>query len=99
MLVPVFYDERRKKTKVWVVLGYVSKPLSVWFKQEPNATVLDATGKKAQARLKFRDIQKSLTGFVSAEVKVIKVLSQDEFRALCDQHKNASAILKALRTL
>jgi hypothetical protein len=99
MMVPVFYDVKRKKTKVWVVLGYAEKPLSVWFKKEPKATVLDAGGEKAQARLNFRYIQESLIYPVSAEVYVKKVMNRDEFRALCDQHKTASAILEALRGL
>jgi hypothetical protein len=99
MMVPVFYDVLRKKTKVWVVLGYVSKPLSVWFEKEPKATVLDATGKKAEAKLNFRNTRKSLIYPVSAEVYVKKVMNRDEFRALCDRYKTASAILKALQNL
>lgn len=99
IMVPVFYDVLRKKTKTWVVLGYVSKPLSVWFEKEPKATVLDATGKIAQAKLNFRDTRKYLIYPVSAEVYVKKVMNRDEFRALCDRYKTASDILKALRKL
>lgn len=32
-----------------------------------------------------------------AEVYVKKVMNRDEFRALCDRYKTASAILKALQ--
>jgi hypothetical protein len=99
MMVPVFYDLQRQKTKVWVVLGYAVKPLSIWFKNEPQAEVLDARGKKAQAKLKFQDIQKPLIYPVSAEVYVKTVMNRDEFRALCNKYKTPSAILNALKNL
>lgn len=99
MMVPVFYDLKRQKTKVWVVLGYSVKPLSIWFKNEPRAEVLDAKGKKAQAKLNFQGIQKSLVYPVSAEVYVKAIMNRGEFRALCDKYKTPSAILNALKNL
>jgi hypothetical protein len=99
MMVPVFYDFVRQKTKVWVVLGYSVKPLSIWFKNEPQAEVLDAKGKKAQAKLKFQGTQKSLIYPVSAEIYVKTIMNRDEFRALCDKYKTPSAILNALKNL
>ncbi len=99
MMVPVFYDIQRKKTKVWVVLGYAVKPLAIWFKNEPQAEVLDARGKKAQAKLKFQSIQKPLIYPVSTEVYVNAIMSRDEFRALCNKYKTPSAILNALKNL
>jgi hypothetical protein len=97
MMVPVFYDVGRKKTKVWVVLGYAVKPISIWFKKEPDAEVLDAKGEKAQAKLNFHSIQKPLIYPVSAEVYVRSVMNRDEFRALCAKYRTPSAILRALK--
>ena len=97
MMVPVFYDILRKKTKVWVVLGYSVKPLSISFKQEPKVTITNTEGKKAEANLEFKSTQKSLIYPVSAEIYVNKLLNRDEFRALCDKYKTQSAILNALR--
>ena len=99
MMVPVFYDIKRKKTKVWVVLGYAVKPLAIWFKNEPQAVVLDAKGKEARAKLNFLDIRKPLIYPVSAEVYVNTIMNRDEFRALCNKYKTPSAILNALRNL
>jgi hypothetical protein len=99
MMVPVFYDVKRKTTKVWVVLGYAEKPLSVWFQKEPKATVLDGAGNKIQVELDFQPIQKSLIYPVSAEIHVKELMDRNEFRAFCDRGKTASAILEALRTL
>ena len=97
MMVPVFYDIERKMTKVWVVLGYSKKPLTVSFKKPPAATITDAKGKKANADLEFESIRKDLIYPVSAEIYVKKLLNRDEFRALCDKYKTRSAILKALK--
>ena len=99
MMVPVFYDKLRKKTKVWVVLGYAVKPLSIWYSQKPKVTVTDAEGKKAEADIEFESSQKSLIYPVSAEIYVNKILNRSEFRSLCDKYKTHSAILKALQHL
>jgi hypothetical protein len=99
MMVPVFHDIGRGKIKVWVVLGYSAKPLSIWFKQEPTATIVDATGKKGRAKINFQGIQKKLIYPVSSEMYVKRLLNRDEFRALCDKYKTPSAIIKALQNL
>ncbi|MEA1948720.1 MAG: hypothetical protein U9N83_15635 [Thermodesulfobacteriota bacterium] len=99
MMVPVFYDRLRKKTKVWVVLGYSVKPLSIWFSQKPKVTVTDVEGKRAKADIEFESTRKSLIYPVSAEIYVNKILNRSEFRSLCDRYKNQSAILNALRNL
>ncbi|MGD9368273.1 MAG: hypothetical protein PVH87_21415 [Desulfobacteraceae bacterium] len=96
MMVPVFYDVQRKKTKVWVVMGYAVKPLSIWFEQIPEARVTDAQGQPATAELEFEGTEKSLVYPVSAELYVSKLLNRNEFRTLCDRHKTPSAILKAV---
>ena len=99
MMVPVFYDEVRKKTKVWVVLGYAVKPLSIWFEQKPIVTVTDGEGKKVEADLEFKRTHEPLIYPVSAEIYVNKILSRSEFRSLCDKYKTYSDILKALHNL
>jgi hypothetical protein len=97
MMVPVFYDLERTKTKVLVVLGYAIKPLSISFKQKPKATVTDITGKKAKADLEFMSTRRALIYPVSAEIYVNTLLNRDEFRTVCDTYKTQSAILNALR--
>jgi len=99
MMVPVFYDELREKTKVWVVLGCAVKPLSIWYSQKPKVTVTDAEGKKAEADIEFESSQKSLIYPVSAEIYVNKILNRSEFRSLCNRYKTQSDILSALRNL
>jgi hypothetical protein len=99
MMVPVFYDAQRKKTKVWVVMGYSVKPLSIWFEQTPEATITNAKGEPAKVDLEFNGIEKSLIYPVSAEIYVSKLLNRSEFRTMCDRHKTQSAILKALDKL
>ncbi|OGB63863.1 MAG: hypothetical protein A2Y94_06420 [Caldithrix sp. RBG_13_44_9] len=96
MMVPVFYDIERKMTRVWVVLGYSQKPLTISFKKPPIATITDAKGKKVKVDLEFESIHKDLIYPVSAEIYVKQLLNRDEFRRLCDKYQTRSAILKAL---
>lgn len=99
MMVPVFYDDGRKKIKVWVVMGYSVKPLSIWFVQEPEAVITDRQGNPVQGELEFKSTKKYLIYPVSAEVYVNKLLNRNEFRTLCDKNKTQSAILEALDKL
>ncbi len=99
MMVPVFFDIARKKTKVWVVMGYAVKPLRIWFKESPEAAITDKKGKPAKAKLEFHSTKQRLVYPVSAEVYVSKILNRDEFRVLCDKYKTYSAIITALEKL
>ncbi|MEX2118680.1 MAG: hypothetical protein WD847_03645 [Pirellulales bacterium] len=99
-MVPVFYDQMRKKTKVWVFLGWSAKPVTVHFAKQPEFEVLDTDGKKAAGRLPevlFTSGYHSLAYPVSAEVYVTRLMNRDEFRRHCDRYKTRSAILKNLR--
>jgi hypothetical protein len=99
MMVPVFYDLQRGKTKVWVFLGWDRRPVDIGFAKRPSATILDASGAQLKGpapRLKFHSGIEWLTYPVTAEVYVTKILNRDEFRRLCDQYKTQSAILANL---
>jgi hypothetical protein len=96
MMVPVFYDLQRKKTKVWAVLGYDAKPLTIGFSTMPTVEVFDRSGKKATPRVQFHHSTEKLIYPVMAEVYVTKILNRDEFRKICDRERSASKILAAL---
>ncbi|MEI8374521.1 MAG: hypothetical protein WCJ35_16980 [Planctomycetota bacterium] len=100
MMVPLFYDIQRKKTKVWVVMGWSSRRVSVDFAQVPTAKVLDASGKPAPAgsvELNFGGASYDVAYPVSAEVYVTKILNREEFRRICDEYQTAAAILEHLQ--
>jgi hypothetical protein len=100
MMVPVFYDINRKKIKVWVVLGYSKKPLSISFKERPTVTkIIDAKGNRIEADLKFKSTTRSLIYPVSSEIYMKKLLNRSEFRALCDKYRTQPDIIKALGDL
>ncbi len=44
MMVPVFYDRQREKTKVWVMLGWSRRSLVASFAAPPSYAVFDAQG-------------------------------------------------------
>ena len=54
MMVPVFYDQYRKKTKVWMFLGWVSKLVTVDFDRLPTATIFDKAGKNLRQAQRTR---------------------------------------------
>ena len=101
MMVPVFYDINRGKTKVWAVLGIASKPLNVSYVHPP--TVKEIKGPQGahvnpgDANLEFANQSTQLTYIVSAEVYVSHLLNRTEFRQLCDQKKTFKAIVDSLK--
>ena len=101
MMVPIFYDALRRKTKVWVFLGWVARTLRIDFATLPEAQVFDADGRPVSVgedlELDFIPETHTLLSPVTAEVYVTELLNRDEFRAHCDRLRTRSAILSALR--
>ena len=101
MLVPVFYDRLRAKTKVWAVLGVAERRLRVSYASPPAVTAIrDAAGEALApevVEVGYGRDSYPLVYVVSAEVYVDQVLDREAFRALCDQHRTQAAILAALR--
>jgi hypothetical protein len=99
MMVPVFFDRGRRKTKVWVFLGWSHRPAHFWFERPPAVEVTKA-GRPATAeevQVNFGSGHLPLAYPVTAEVYVERVLDRAEFRRHCDTHKTRSAILKNLQ--
>lgn len=98
MMVPLFYDLVRRKTKVWVFLGWASEALEVSFDGLPPIKVLDRRGRPADAKLRVELASRwyRLIYPVTAEVYVSKLLDRKEFQAHCDRYHSTEAILKHL---
>src|SRR5262249_9437431 len=110
MMVPVFYDLGRRKTKVWLFLGWTSKYLRTYFDTPPRIVHLEGPaapsaatgllgrlfGKRGQPEIVFTEAYTELACPVTAEVYVEKILDRDEFRRHCDTYKTQSAILANL---
>jgi hypothetical protein len=100
MMVPVFYDLQRRKTKVWVVLGWAASGTYYSYEQRPTATVTGPDGKPAAGEdapeLIFHGSSRNLASPVFAEVYVSRLLDRDEFRQHCDAYATQAAILSNL---
>jgi hypothetical protein len=99
MMVPVFFDRGRGKTKVWAFLGWSERPVTLSFARPPAVTVT-RNGRAAtrdQAVVEFVDSRATLAYPVTAEVYVDRILNRDEFRAHCNRYKTPSAILGNLK--
>jgi hypothetical protein len=100
MMVPVFYDIERQKTKVWVFLGWSSRPVEIGFAKRPAVTVFDSNQKRVPEDkgpiLIFETARKSIVYPVMAEVYVTKILNREEFRRHCDKYGTRKQILQNL---
>jgi len=100
MMVPLFYDVQRGRTKVAAFLGWAARPLRIGFAAQPDATVFDERGNpvagEAAPVLNFHALTRPLAYPVTAEVYVQRILDRGEFQALCDRHRTRSAILAHL---
>jgi hypothetical protein len=91
MMVPIFHDIGRDKTKVWAILGWATRSLYVSFVTPPDVRVV-----KGSPRVKWSPAYSEIAYPVFAEPLVSRLLDRDEFRAHCDRYKTARRILENL---
>lgn len=98
MMVPLFYDVERKATKVWVVLGWETRPLRISYGTPPIVHVRDTNGRAADKEIdiKFSGQWVFAAYPVSAEVYVSRLLNREEFQRHCDQYGTTEEILSKL---
>lgn len=100
MMAPVFYDQQRKKTKVWVMLGWEGANSSIDYAQHPAIRIIDKDGKPPAEgtgpEVIFYSSYRELATPVFAEVYVTKLLNRAEFRRHCDVYQTKAAIVSNL---
>ncbi len=102
MMVPVFFDMQRQKTKVWAFLGWRTTDVDVMYRRPPTVLAVDSA---TAARLPsaepppvlFSGNRHLVAVLVMAEVYVTQLLDRDQFRQHCDLFKSRDAILANLR--
>jgi hypothetical protein len=100
MMVSVFFDRGRQKTKVWALLGWARRPVVIGYARPPKAEVFRGGQKllgQEAPEVRFVSEFLTLTYRVSAEIYVTKLLDRDQFRQHCDRFKTRAAILEDLR--
>jgi hypothetical protein len=98
MMVPVFYDIERKKTKVWAVLGLATFPLVARFKVPPKVVAVHGPlFSFSRPKLEFESERYSVPYLATAEVYVDRILDREELCALCDENRSYDAIVAALQ--
>jgi hypothetical protein len=100
MMVPVFYDLQRKKTKVWAFLGWAPRDVSISYAKPPKLIAIH----KGDDEVSTDDVEVHYVGSynsqmypVVADVYVTKLLDRDEFRKHCDLYRTRGAILGNLQ--
>ncbi|MGI8977928.1 MAG: hypothetical protein ACR2FY_01755 [Pirellulaceae bacterium] len=100
MMVPVFFDLQRQKTKVWVMLGWEHANCTLGYVKEPGIKITGPDGKPAAGEeapeIIFHGSHRHLATPVFAEVYVTKLLNRTEFRRHCDAYQTKAAILANL---
>ncbi len=99
MMVPVFYDPEKDRTKVWVFLGYEKKDIKMDFSCPPEVEIFDKTGRKLEKdeiEIVYKSNRRELICPVSGEIYVKKILDREEFRRICKSYKSPREILSAL---
>jgi hypothetical protein len=102
MMVPVFWDVQREKTKVWAFLAWRTTPVMVDYRVRPNVLGVDPSRPSAKPAgeppvVLFAGDRYELAVPVMAEVYVSRLLDRDEFRRHCDRFRTREAILANLR--
>ena len=101
MMVPVFHDLQRRKTKVWAFLGWKSEDVLFAFQSKPTvASIKDKNGNTVANEdviVKYGHQYANCAYPVFAELYVSQLLNRDEFRAHCDKYKTKDEILKNLK--
>lgn len=100
MMVPVFFDLQRHKTKVWVVMGWTGRTVCASFAKPPAVQALNKEGvelERGKYDLHFVSNCQRLAYPVMAEVYVNEILDRDQFRRHCDTYQTQSAILSNLK--
>jgi hypothetical protein len=97
-MVPVFYDLERRKVKVWIFLGWSSRPIAISFAQPPQAVVRDVNGRPLRHHppIRWGALRVNVPYPVTAELYVDRLLDRDEFRKLCDSCGTQSEIVRCL---
>jgi hypothetical protein len=102
MMVPVFDDVQRKKTKVWAFLGWRTTTVEVEYRVQPIVLTVEPLNKPKQPPGQLPPVLFSgdcyeLAVPVLAEVYVERLLDRTEFQRHCDRFRTRKAILANLR--
>jgi hypothetical protein len=99
VLVPIFVDVPRQKTRVWVTLGVRLTKLEARYARPPQL-------KPANGSLDWKEVEPgkleganyliAVDEFAEVELNGLKVLSREELRKICDEQQTKEKIIEAL---
>jgi hypothetical protein len=97
--VPVYYDVERETVRVCVTLGVETRTLQFAFLKPPTVQVHGASESGFVPREPyFTESEQLILSPITVECDVRVPPSREELRKLCDEHKDASAIKRALES-
>lgn len=96
--VPVYFDEERRTTRICVTLGVTTKSLEFSFEERPDVRVF-ATTDDPSAHVSYRSTTHTILSPITIECDVRVIPTRKQLRAICDEHREAVAIKRALEAL
>ena len=98
--VPIYIDANRGVTRLWITLGVRLTRLDTNYARLPSIKPAKGEGDWTPVkphRLVGANYLIPVDEFAEVELKGIRVLSREEFRAICDREKTKEAIMAALQ--
>lgn len=98
--VPIYRDPVRNVTRLWVTLGVRLARLDASFDRGPSVRRDEGDGEWEAcqpSQLRSKTYLIAVDEFAEVEVPGGRVLTREEWRAICDRHGTKEAILQALR--
>lgn len=99
MMVPLYYDLTRQRTRVSVVCGYVNRDVTVNFARTPEVRVMDAKGQDTDVPVTWQKSSYKTVYPIQFECDVVELLERESLQAIADQHPSPSELRVALEGL
>lgn len=99
MMVPLYFDLSRKRTRVSVVCGFGSSAVEARFASRPDVRVRNRLGLPSRAHITWENSIYDTVHPVSFECDVREVLNRDDLRKMADEHRTPTSLKSALEAL
>lgn len=99
MMVPLYYDRGKNKTRVSVVCGFMSRHIIADFERKPEVQITDSLGNFTEARITWSSTSYSTVYPIQFECDVSQIMNRQTFRELASQYSTASRLRAVLETL
>lgn len=99
MMVPLYYDIEKKKTRVSVVCGYLSRDVAVEFARHPEVHATDSKGNDVDINVTWSKSGYKTVYPIQFECDVVQVLDRESLREIANKYPVPNELHTALEKL